>query len=78
MLFKSQFLSQIQPQKILEVVEIFDFLCSIKHVHLRTEDVVSLMKEGSIEWEKYVPDEVGVRQSASAAEVRRGCLEHVH
>ena len=26
---------------------------------------MSLMKEGSSEWEKYVPDEVGVRQGAA-------------
>jgi hypothetical protein len=37
----------------------------MKHVHLCAEDVVSLMKEGSSEWEKYVPDEVGVRQGAA-------------
>ena len=38
----------------------------MKHVHplhLCTEDVVSLMKEGSSEWEKYVPDEVGLQSA---------------
>ena len=46
----------------------------MKHVHLCAEDVVSLMKEGSSEWDKYVPDEVGVRQGA--AEVSK-CVKSV-